>query len=448
MNVNETRHIYFLGIGGIGMSALARYFHSLGIRISGYDKTSTALTAEMEKMGMQIHYEDRPELIPSDIDFVVITPAIPVDSNERVYLEKSGLPIKKRAEVLGIISRNATCLCVAGTHGKTTTTTLLTHILKSSGVNCTAFLGGIAANYSSNYIEGNPSLVVMEADEYDRSFLQLKRDGVIVTAVDPDHLDIYGTPENMLSAYAEFVNGTSVDGHLIVRSQLPLNIGSKVPVQYYAGESLNRAENIRVENGYFVFDFIGEQCTISNIEFAMPGRHNIENACAAITLALNYGANEKGIREALKNFRGIKRRFEFYIRSEQLNLIDDYAHHPVELRAAIGAAKELFAGKKITGVFQPHLFTRTRDFMREFAESLSMLDELILLDIYPAREKPIDGITSAKLLELVNGPHKELLSKEDAVKEICQRKPEVTLILGAGDIDRLPMEIKNGLTRE
>lgn len=451
MKLNELRHIYFLGIGGIGMSALARYFMGRGIRISGYDKTQSELTNQLQNEGMKIHFEDKPSALPEDIDLVVLTPAIPKDHNEWKTLREKGIPIMKRAEVLGMISKDGVCLCVAGTHGKTTTTTLLTHLLRSSDVACTAFLGGIAGNYSSNYVAGNGELIVMEADEYDRSFLQLSRDGVIITAVDPDHLDIYGTAENMLEAYSEFAGGMKSGGTLVIRDGLPLriseNLQNNVHVETYAGNAGNRAENIRIENGFFVFDYVGKQMQIKNLVFAMPGRHNIENACAAITLSLRYGATEEGIRKGLKDFKGIQRRFDFAIRDQHQVLIDDYAHHPVELRAAISAAKELFKGKKITGLFQPHLFSRTRDFLTEFAESLSLLDELVLLDIYPARELPIEGITSAVLLDKVNLNKKELLSKEEAVRALINRKPEVLMVLGAGDVDRLVEPIKTGLLK-
>lgn len=449
MNLSGLQHIYFLGIGGIGMSALARYFLARGVRVSGYDKTETDLTTQLTKEGMQIHYHDAPDQLPLDIDLVILTPAIPKDLQEWKRLMENNIPIYKRAEVLGMISKDHICLCVAGTHGKTTTTTLLTHILKCSGVDVTAFLGGIAGNYGSNFISGNSEIVVMEADEYDRSFLQLSRKGIIVTSSDPDHLDIYGTAENMLDAYSDFINGVEKNGIVVLRSGLPLALNENVQEYahqiFYSDQSKYRAENIRVKNGLFVFDYVGEKISMSGLEFTMPGRHNVENATAAITLALSFGATETGVRLALKDFKGIRRRFEFVLRNEKCVLIDDYAHHPAELKAAIGAARELFPTKKITGLFQPHLFSRTRDFMEGFAESLSMLDELILLDIYPARELPMEGVSSSTLLEQISTPKRELLSKEDAIKELVNRKPEVLLVLGAGDIDRLVEPLRKGL---
>jgi len=447
--MENIKHIYFIGIGGIGMSALARYFHKKGITVSGYDKTKTELTESLEKEGMNIHYTDDVTMIPSSIDYVVITPAIPKDLKEWKYLKEKGIKITKRSEVLGLISRNSQCLAVAGTHGKTTTTTLLTHILKSSGIDCTAFLGGIAVNYNSNYIEGNSDIVVVEADEYDRSFLQLQPVGTIVTAMDADHLEIYGDAETMRNAYREFISKTRKGGKVICKEGLNVPASDSFSVSTYGiGKGTNKSENVKVEEGYFVFDYSGEKATIKNIRFTMPGRHNVENATAAISLALEFGATEEGIRNALSGFKGIKRRFEFLIREENKVMIDDYAHHPEELKAAVSAARELYPGKKLTGVFQPHLFTRTRDFAGEFANSLDQLDEALLLDIYPARELPIEGVTSQLLLDKMKLVKKKRVTKEELIQNASSAKWEVLLMMGAGDIDRLLDPVKKNWLAE
>lgn len=439
---DSIRHIYFLGIGGIGMSALAKYFHGRGIRVSGYDKTPSDITDELIASGMSVHFEDNIELLPGNIDMVVLTPAIPSDHNEWKHLRERGLPIKKRAEVLGMISRDAVCLAVAGTHGKTTTTTMLAHLLKSSGVNCTAFLGGIAANYMTNYLAGDPKLVVVEADEYDRSFLQLDPSGAIITSIDADHLDIYGDHSQVKDSYRSFAEKVKKDGTLVLKAGVDpgMNENYRATVRirnYGIDASLNASTNVRVVDGSFVFDYKGERETISDLSLAVPGRHNVENATAAITLALEFGATAEGVKKGISDFRGVHRRFEFALKTAKHIVIDDYAHHPEELKAAISAARELYPSKKITGVFQPHLFSRTRDFADQFARSLEMLDTVILLEIYPAREKPIPGITSTMLLNKLTNSSKFLCAKEELVALLEKNNPEVTLMMGAGDIDRL-----------
>lgn len=446
----NVRHIYFLGIGGIGMSALAKYFHGRGIRISGYDKTPSEITDEMIASGMSIHFEDNIELVPNDIDLVVLTPAIPADHKEWKHLRERGLPIKKRAEVLGMISSDAVCLAVAGTHGKTTTTTMLAHVLRSSGVNCTAFLGGIAANYMTNYLSGDPKLVVVEADEYDRSFLHLSPSGAIITSIDADHLDIYGDHSKVTESYKSFAERIKKDGTLVLKNGvdpgLHENFRSIVRIRNYGiNASLNNSSNVRIQNGAFIFDYEGERETILDLHLSVPGRHNVENATAAITLALEFGATAEGVKKGISDFRGVHRRFEFALKTASHVVIDDYAHHPQELKAAISAARELYPNKKITGVFQPHLFSRTRDFADQFARSLEMLDTVILLEIYPARELPLPGITSAMLLGKINGPNKFLCAKEELVALVERNNPEVTLMMGAGDIDRLVKPVANAL---
>lgn len=449
----QVRHIYFLGIGGIGMSALAKYFHGRGIRVSGYDKTPGEITDELIAAGMSVHFDDDISKVPGDIDLVVITPAIPADHREWRFLRERGLPIKKRAEVLGMISRDAVCLAVAGTHGKTTTTTMLTHLLRSSGVNCTAFLGGIAANYNTNYVAGEPGLVVVEADEYDRSFLHLTPSGAILTAIDADHLDIYGDHAQVKESYKAFTERIKKDGLLILKHGLDPgiteNFRARVQVRNYGIErSLNSSSNIRVQNGAFVFDYKGERESIPGLELSVPGRHNVENATAAITLALEFGATAEGVKKGIQTFRGVHRRFEYALKNEHNIVIDDYAHHPEELKAAITAARELYPGKKLTGVFQPHLFSRTRDFADQFARSLELLDNVVLLEIYPARELPIAGVTSQMLLDKIQGPSKALSSKNDLVTYIEQQNPEVVLMMGAGDIDRLVKPVAQALNKK
>jgi UDP-N-acetylmuramate--alanine ligase len=444
------RHIYFLGIGGIGMSALAKYFHGRGIRVSGYDKTPSDITDELIAAGMPVHFEDNVELLPSGIDLVVITPAIPADHKEWRYLRDLGLPIRKRAEVLGMISGDAVCLAVAGTHGKTTTTTMLTHLLKSSGVNCTAFLGGISANFMTNYVPGDPRLVVVEADEYDRSFLHLSPAGAIITSMDADHLDIYGDHSQVTDSYKSFAERIRKDGTLVLKAGIDPgfneNFRDRVRIRNYGiNVSLNSATDVRVENGAFVFDYKGERESVPGLHLSVPGRHNVENAVAAITLALEFGANAEGIKKGIQSFLGVHRRFEFALRTDSHVVIDDYAHHPEELKAAISAARELYPHKKITGVFQPHLFSRTRDFADQFARSLEMLDTVILLDIYPARELPIAGITSEMLLNRISSASKFICGKEQLVSLIEEQNPEVTLIMGAGDIDRLVKPVAHAL---
>ena len=453
MEIDKIRHIYFLGIGGIGMSALARYFLSRGKKISGYDKVSGELTIQLEKEGMDIHYNDDPSLIPADIDLVVITPAIPQNMHEFEFLRTKNIPVLKRAEVLGMISRNSKCLAVAGTHGKTTTSTLLAHILRSSGIDCSAFLGGIAVDYQNNYLEGSSDILVAEADEYDRSFLQLHPSGAIITSVDPDHLDIYGNEEEMKNTYSNFASQIADNGSLVFRNGIDIHpayaVSKKVSVKTYGVSSGDcQAVNIKVNDGYFVFDYISDVHRFEQLKFSMPGRHNVENACGAIALGLGFGASEDGIRKALSGFKGIKRRFEFILRTENLILIDDYAHHPAELKAAVNAARELYPEKKITGIFQPHLYSRTRDFADDFAASLDLLDKIALLPVYPARELPIEGVDSRMLFDKMKSNNKFLVDKEGLAEWVGKQENEVVLILGAGDIDRLVEPVKRRMLNQ
>lgn len=460
MKLEELHKVYFVGIGGIGMSAIARYFNKQGIEIHGYDKTETNLTKKLVEEGMQIHYHEDLTAIPNNIDLVVHTPAVPGDHVELQYFREHNFVLKKRAEVLGMISQSKKTIAVAGTHGKTTTTSILTHILKVGGVDCTAFLGGIAQNFESNYVEGNSDWVVVEADEYDRSFLHLSPNIAVVLSADPDHLDIYGDHESMLnSGFKAFAKKVEKDGLLLIKqveNQRILNftdyektdfVQQSIEISSYGiGEGSNLSTNICVENGAFVFDYKNEEQTIENIRFTLPGKHNIENATAAITVALRLGVAPKNIKKALASFKGIKRRFELIYRDDQVTYIDDYAHHPSELNAAILAAKMLHPNKKITGIFQPHLYTRTQDFVDGFAKALDTLDEIILMDIYPARELPIEGVTSKLIFDKLKNKHKTLVTKASLMKHLNQQDNlEILLTLGAGDIDVFIESIKKML---
>ncbi len=437
------KHIYLLGIGGIGMSALARYYNRNGYTVSGYDKTRTELTKKLETEGIEIHYTEDITKIPENPELIIYTPAVPKEHKEIQWLQKRGCELKKRAEVLGIISREKRALAVAGTHGKTTTTSLLTHILKVGGIDCTAFLGGIAENYGSNFVAGSSDFVVVEADEYDRSFLHLSPEIAAVTSTDADHLDIYGDADTMLeSGFGAFVKKVNPEGFVFLQNDAEVKSGHPQTFRYGINRGDYRAENIRVEDGWFTFDFKSEIENINDIKIALPGRHNIENATAAIAVAQQVGVTGEAVKEALRTFKGIKRRFEFLHRTKNSVYIDDYAHHPSELKAAIGAARELFPDKKITGIFQPHLYSRTQDFQDGFAAELSKLDEVILLDIYPARELPIPGVTSKIVFDKIENKRKKLMRKEEVSKELKTRKTEVIMTLGAGDIDTLRDEIK------
>jgi len=441
MNINELKVMYFIGIGGIGMSALARYFKGLGADIFGYDKTATALTKTLVEEGMRIHYEEDVSKIPAQVDLVVWTPAVPQDHAELQYFRQHDIPVKKRAEVLGIISRNRRTVAIAGTHGKTTTSSLTAHVLRACGIDCSAFLGGIAQNFQSNFVNGQSDWVVAEADEYDRSFLHLHPEIAAIMSMDADHLDIYGDEDSIhetgFLAFAKQVTGT-----LYVQYEW-LKFFDKNAVRSFGVDGGDyRAENLRVEDGYFVFDYKNPDISIPNLQLPMPGRHNIENATIAISVALQLGAEPEAIRAALLSFKGIKRRFEFVIRTEKVVFIDDYAHHPTELKAAIGAARQLFPNRKVTGIFQPHLYSRTRDFADGFVSALDGLDEILLMDIYPAREGPIPGVTSEIIFERMQNANKKLVTKANLLDILKNKELDVVMTLGAGDIDTFVQPIK------
>ncbi len=461
MILNQIKHIYLLGIGGIGMSALARYFRAGGLYVCGYDKTPTALTAELIAEGIPVHFEDDVSLLPdflktnqvNDKVLVIYTPAIPKDHKEFNLLKAAGYRMWKRSEVLGLLTKGTPTLAVAGTHGKTTTSTMIAHIMKENGVNCTAFLGGISKNYNTNLLLGDSAgsdhMIVVEADEYDRSFLQLHPAYAMITSLDADHLDIYGDRDAMVESYRQFAGQVSETGKLVVKggSEKAMS-GLRFNTYSLSSDSDYHAKNIRVENGSYVFDIVSPQKTISNMVLNWPGRHNVENAVGAYALCSACGIKDDEFRNALASFEGVKRRFDYQIRTKEVIYIDDYAHHPEELRACIASVKELYPGQKVLGIFQPHLFTRTRDFADGFGESLSMLDELIMLDIYPARELPIPGVTSELILDKVTTPHKQLCSRDNWSNAVLNSNARVVLTLGAGDIDQIVGSVKNLLSEK
>ena len=442
MNLADIHKIYFIGIGGIGMSALARYFKRQGIEIHGYDRTETELTRALAQEGMFVHYEDNVRFIPENVDLVVFTPAVPADHTELLWFRERNYPIKKRAEVLGIISRSRSTVAIAGTHGKTTTSSMTAHLLRACGIDANAFVGGIALNLGGNYAEGSSEWVVVEADEYDRSFLHLHPDVAVVNSVDADHLDIYGTEAAVQESYAQFAKQVTNGGQLFVRHGIELG----VPAQTFGIDNgYWQARSVRVEQGFMVFDlYEGENRRFEALRLPYPGLHNVANATAAIACALRAGADASKIPDALTAFRGVKRRFEYILKNADCVFIDDYAHHPAELDATIRAAKALFPDKKISGAFQPHLYSRTRDFAQGFAEALDLLDECLLLDIYPARELPIEGVSSATIAGLMQRKP-TLCSKAELPDLLQQRRPEVLLTMGAGDIDTLLQTIKSKL---
>lgn len=446
--------LYFLGIGGIGMSALARYFKAKGYEVAGYDRTPSPLTHCLENEGISIHYIDDPSLIPENIEFVVLTPAIPANALELKYLRDKNVRIVKRAEVLGMLSREHKALAVAGTHGKTTTTALVTHILMTADKRMSAFIGGISRNIDSNVVigEDKDEFMVMEADEFDRSFLQLAPFVSIVTSIDADHLDIYGDYEHLVASFNEFVDKTSDDGLVIYHANLPIKT-TKKHVTYGLENADVTAENIRIVDGETQFDFVvANYCALpsylrnqSSLSMRLYGNHNVQNALAAIIMCSYLAVSQEDIRKGLATFKGVQRRFDIRVKNEKHIYIDDYAHHPEEIKAALLAARKVFSDKELTVVFQPHLFTRTRDFMDGFAESLSLADRVILLDIYPARELPIEGVTSAALLERITSKNKMLCSKEELLDTIKSIEPELVMTVGAGDIDRFVPQIENML---
>ena len=447
----EGASVYFLGIGGIGMSALARYFNSKGIAVSGYDKTETTLSKQLVSEGISVHYEDKIELIDKNAKLVVYTPAVPKDHKELNYYLDNNYTVVKRSDVLGAVTASAFNICVAGTHGKTTTSTMVAHILRHSGYGCNAFLGGIAVNYNTNFWHSEKNVCVAEADEYDRSFLKLSPDVAIISSMDADHLDIYGTAENMEQAFIDIAARIKPGGLLISKYGLKRNKDLKAPNHITYDVQNDKADvnayNIRMNNGSYLFDVKVKGKGINDIELNMGGMHNIENATAAIAVAVHAGLSDEKIKAAVAAFRGVKRRFEYILKNESIVMIDDYAHHPEELRALITGAKKLFAGKKCTVVFQPHLFSRTKDHADGFAEVLDIANEVILLPIYPARELPMEGVNSEMILKRMKNKNSKVLSKEELIGWAKNNKVELLITSGAGDIDTLVEPIKEIISK-
>ena len=435
------KNVYFIGIGGIGMSALARYYKFKGYNVAGYDRTPSDLTAQLEKEGIAVHYEDRPELVPADVaeSLIVYTPAIPQDMGELQKVMKGGYTVLKRSRTLGEITRGQRCLAVAGTHGKTTTSTLTAHIFTATGEGCSAFLGGISRNYGTNLLMSRNNTVVVEADEFDRSFLQLYPEIAVITAVDPDHLDIYGDYEHVVEAFMAFA--AQVSGTLIAKKGTPIgpsDTKAKFLTYHYTDTEADFcALNPHPDDcGYFHYDLKYPGGILKDVRVGAPGWVNAENSVAAAAIALTYGLDPLAVKGAISTFQGVKRRLEVHVNSPKLSYIDDYAHHPAELASAISSMRDIFPGRRLTAIFQPHLFTRTRDFATEFAAALSQVDKLILLDIYPAREEPIPGVTSEMIFKDVTAPEKVLLKKEELMDYLSDEPLDVLVTFGAGNIDR------------
>ncbi len=454
MNLNEIHSTYFIGIGGVGMSALARYLQHRGVAVSGYDRVRNALCAQMEEIGIDINYRDEESEIPQSFlstpksnALVVYTPAIPSDHKQYNLLRQNEFRAIKRSELLGLVSKAYKTIAVAGTHGKTTTSAMIAHILTESGLGCNAFLGGVSSNYNSNLLLSEETdYAVLEADEYDRSFLTLHPNWAVVTSMDPDHLDIYSDAGQMNEAFCQFAGQIESGGLLIAHGGLN-DLKANVSTQTYGliGDEDIYADNIRVDSGAFFFDLNTVGRTVSGIQLGLPGRHNVENALAAAGIAFALRIDPEVVRKALGSFKGVKRRFELHINRPELVYIDDYAHHPTEIEACVGSVREMFPGRRITGVFQPHLFSRTRDFAREFAAALSKLDEVILLEIYPAREEPIEGVSSKMLLEMISGSRKYLFTGVEMMEQMRENRPDVLLTMGAGDIDQFVEPLKKAL---
>ena len=459
MRLNDITSIYFVGAGGIGMSALIRYFLAKGKAVAGYDRTPSALTDKLIEEGVAIHYEEDERLIPDnfrdkDSTLVVYTPAVPASHEELVFFRNNGFEVLKRSQVLGLITNSSRGLCIAGTHGKTTTSSMAAHILKQSKVDCNAFLGGILKNYNNNLMLSDRSdLTVIEADEYDRSFHYLTPYMAVITSADPDHLDIYGTPQAYRESFEKFTSLIRPGGALIMKKGAPVTPDLQPDVQLYTYSATDEtadfyAENIRIGNGEVFFDFVSPEHRVADVQLGVPIEINIENGIAAMAVALLNGVTADEMCAAMKSFGGAERRFDFKLKKKDIVYIDDYAHHPQELQSSIQSVKELYKGRKVTGIFQPHLYTRTRDFVDEFASSLSLLDELILLDIYPAREEPIPGITSQVIFDKVAINNKTLCKKEELMAILEKEKFDILMTLGAGDIDRFVEPIREMLDKK
>lgn len=463
LELEKIKNVYLIGIGGIGMSALARFFNANGKNIAGYDKTPTTLTDELISENIDVHFYDDLNLIPKyfkmtelkNSTLVIFTPAIPNEHVELNWFRNNDYIVLKRSEVLGLITKNSFTIAVAGTHGKTTTSSIIAHLLRQSGIDCNAFLGGIAKNYNSNLLlekkkeKNTKSVMVVEADEFDRSFLTLYPDIAVVTSMDADHLDIYNDKKKLEQSYCDFVSQVKKEGVVIYKSGLDLRISNTNHYSYSITCPADfRGENIAIKENSYIFDLTFRDKVYSQLTLGLPGRHNVENAIAALAVALQMKVTPESLSSGLKSYKGVKRRFEFHIRNSEITFIDDYAHHPEEIRAAISSVKELYPGKKVTGIFQPHLYSRTRDFANDFAESLSLLDDLILLDIYAAREKPIKDVSSDIIFNSVKTKSKTLCTKKNLVDELYKHDVEVVITLGAGDIDQLVEPIKEMILKK
>lgn len=446
IDIKDIKRIYFLGIGGIGMSALARYFNSKGVVVNGYDKTETVLTKQLVKEGIGIHFEDDIKFIDKNADLVVYTPAVPKDHKELNYFLDNKYKVAKRSDVLGIITNSSFNICIAGTHGKTTTSTMVAHILRHSGYGCNAFLGGIAVNYNSNFWSNERNVCVVEADEYDRSFLKLSPDVAIISSMDPDHLDIYGTAKNMEQAFIDFSKRIRPEGLLLSKYGLKrtedLVAHEHITFHLHNENASVYAANVKMINGSYSFDVLMQYWELRDVVLNMGGLHNIENMIAAISVAHYLEIDNDKIREAVADFSGVKRRFEYIVKNEKQVMVDDYAHHPEELRALISGARDLFKDKKCTVVFQPHLYSRTKDLAEGFAKSLDLADEVILLPIYPARELPMEGVNSEMILNKMKNNNKKILEKNELLEWVKKNKTELLITAGAGDIDTLVEPIK------
>lgn len=445
MNVKDIHSVYFIGIGGIGMSALARYFNFIGKEVAGYDRTSTPITDGLVEKGIAVHFEDNVEVIPENFKqegtLVVYTPAVPKNHSELQFYKNNGFEIKKRSEVLGIITKDTFCLAVAGTHGKTTTSCILAHLLRECGLPFTAFLGGVSEDFDSNFVLDGTEYSVVEADEFDRSFLQLFPNVACITSMDADHLDIYGTKEQLEDSFRTFAGQIKTGGRLFVRQGLPME-GITYGIEDGSDYCI---ENIRTEQGSYLFNLLTPSEVIENVTFNKPGRHNLLNALAALAMAAQTGCSPQQLAKALESFKGVQRRFSYQIKEKDFVFIDDYAHHPTEIDAVHQAIREMHPEEKVTAIFQPHLFSRTKDFVDDFAASLSQFDEILLLDIYPAREEPLPGVTSNWLLEKIANPNKKLISKSNLIHEIKKCKTGVLVTIGAGDIGLEVPKIKKEL---
>ena len=456
MELKDIKSVYFIGAGGIGMSAIARYFLGKGLVVAGYDKTATPLTRQLEKEGMSIHYEENIDLIPDGCKdktscLVVYTPAIPAEHKELCFFQENNFEIEKRAQVLGTLTRAHKGLCVAGTHGKTTTSTMCAHLLHQSHVDCNAFLGGISKNYGTNYILSKSDYVVIEADEFDRSFHWLRPWISVITATDPDHLDIYGTKEAYLESFRHYSSLIQPGGALIIHKNLEMKDELQEGVERYEyslDEGDFHAENIIIENGEITFDFVSPIENVKNVRLGQPVPINIENGVAAMAMAQLAGCTADELRQAMETYSGVERRFDFKIKTDKLVFLSDYAHHPQEIFQSARSIRELYRDKKITAIFQPHLYTRTRDFYKDFASSLSLLDEVVLCDIYPAREKPIEGVTSKLIYDnLREGVEKKMIKKEEVLDFVKSKDFQVLIVLVAGDLDNYVPEIENILKK-